>query len=86
MKAIKIYSEQCIGCSLCSLECSITWNNAYGLNDSFIIIKRSDLEGHFEAEVLDSCKRCFKCVKICPSSCIEIVDIQNKFEEVGLDG
>lgn len=85
-KIIQVDTEPCIGCSLCSLICSITWNHAYGLNDVHITVNRSDLDGRFEVNVLDTCKRCFKCVKICPSSCLEIVEIQDVQDEGGQNG
>ncbi|MDP3386692.1 MAG: hypothetical protein Q8S24_05630 [Eubacteriales bacterium] len=85
-KVIRINSEPCIGCSLCSLTCSMTWNHNYGLNECHITVKRLDLEGRFEVEILDTCKRCYKCVRICPSSCIEIVEIQDSQDKGGLNG
>jgi formate hydrogenlyase subunit 6/NADH:ubiquinone oxidoreductase subunit I len=85
-KVIKVNTEPCIGCSLCSLTCSMTWNHAYGLNDSHITVKRNDLDGRFEVVILETCKKCFKCVMICPSSCLEIVEIQENLNEGGHNG
>jgi formate hydrogenlyase subunit 6/NADH:ubiquinone oxidoreductase subunit I len=85
-KVIKVNTEPCIGCSLCSLTCSVTWNHAYGLNDSHITVNRNDLAGLFVVEIFDTCKRCFKCVEICPSSCLEVVEIQENLDKGGHNG
>jgi len=36
-----------------------------------------------ESEFLASCIRCYKCVEICPNACIEVVDLQEGFAELG---
>ena len=77
-----INPSKCIGCSLCSLTCTMTYNKIFGLGKGHIKVKRLDDDGNFEIIFLSTCKHCLKCAEACPTSCLSIVEIPDSEEGV----
>lgn len=62
--------ENCIGCKLCVLACSLAKHNTLGINTPLRIKEKN---GQFFSEVdLGTCSGCGKCVQACPRNCLVI--------------
>jgi len=72
--------KMCIGCSMCALTCSITYNDEFRLDKAHITIKKHDLKGIFDITFSSTCFSCLKCTQVCHTGCLRIVEVK---EETG---
>lgn len=75
-KEILIKPRLCIGCSTCSLYCSMQNTGEFRPSRAYIRIIRRDFEGRFDIVFSSSCKGCCVCARSCPSGALKLVDIQ----------
>lgn len=69
-RRICITPKKCIGCTACALMCSITYQNEFNPNKSYIRILKNDLDGIFHIVLSSLCLNCGKCTEACPSGCL----------------
>ena len=74
-KKLLVEPGKCIGCSTCSLTCSITYNDHFDLSKAHIKIVRNDFLGTFEITFSSNCKGCLQCARVCPSGALAEVDL-----------
>lgn len=75
MTKMVITPKKCTGCTTCALTCSIIYSDEFDLSNSHIRIKKKDFQGTFEITFSSTCLSCYKCAKVCPTGCLEIVNI-----------
>lgn len=81
-KAIALASRLCIGCSLCTLTCSIYWFDEFNLGKGFVQVKRYDQEGLFEISFSSCCRNCLRCAEACPSGALRVVEMPDQVEKI----
>lgn len=74
MKHLTVTPGLCLGCSACSLICSLTWQGEINPQKAYIQIKKHDREGSFDIIFSSQCKSCKKCGLECPSGALAIVE------------
>lgn len=74
-KKLVVEPRKCIGCSTCSLTCSITYNDHFDLSKAHIKIVRNDFSGTFEITFYSTCKGCLQCAKVCPSGALTEIEL-----------
>ncbi|MFZ5651692.1 MAG: 4Fe-4S dicluster domain-containing protein [Bacillota bacterium] len=74
-KEILIKPRLCIGCSTCSLYCSLQNTGEFRPSRAYIRIVRKDFEGKFDITFSSSCIGCGICARCCPSGALRLVDI-----------
>ncbi|KJS80959.1 MAG: hypothetical protein JM58_18250 [Peptococcaceae bacterium BICA1-8] len=72
-KGIVINPGKCTGCTICSLTCTITYNNDFNLNKAHIKIRKNDMEGTFLISFSSTCLTCGKCAEVCPTGCLSML-------------
>jgi ferredoxin len=69
---IEVYPENCVGCLICQLRCSLRFTDSFNPAQAKIIINMaSDIVG---AEIVftDECDLCGICARNCPYGALEI--------------
>ncbi|MFZ5647525.1 MAG: 4Fe-4S dicluster domain-containing protein [Bacillota bacterium] len=74
-KEIVIKPRLCLGCSLCSLSCSMQNTGEFKPSLAYIRITRMDFEGKFDITFSSSCRGCGVCARACPSGALRLVDV-----------
>jgi Fe-S-cluster-containing dehydrogenase component len=88
-KTLIFDAEQCTGCMLCELACSMAKGGEYNPGKSFIqILKNWELDVNIATLDL-RCDFCEECVPWCPTNAITFVDIEQaavlrKQEKIGV--
>lgn len=78
MKYLAVNPQLCVGCSSCSLICSITWQGEFNPNKAYIRVKKHDLSGLFEISFSSECKHCKKCGMECPAGALSVVEVEDE--------
>ncbi|HEX3031634.1 MAG TPA: 4Fe-4S dicluster domain-containing protein [Bacillota bacterium] len=68
----------CIGCTTCSLTCSITWGEDFDVNRSYVKVGKDDKHGLFTIAFSSECRNCKKCGETCPSGALRVVELEDK--------
>lgn len=72
-KKIKIYHEKCVGCRICQLTCSFTYNKTF--NPIKARIKITNLYGLTpKIKFTDQCVQCGKCASNCLYGALELIE------------
>lgn len=73
VETIKINKENCTGCRICQMICSLTHFNKISLKDALIQIDNPyDLT--FEIKFLENCLKCYLCVDYCLYNALERIE------------
>lgn len=81
-KKIAITPKKCNGCQTCVLTCAITYSKEFDTSKSYIQVETDDFNGLFKISYLSSCYNCFKCSDVCPTGCLETIEIDTPKEGV----
>jgi formate hydrogenlyase subunit 6/NADH:ubiquinone oxidoreductase subunit I len=74
-KCLIFHGDQCTGCKICELTCSMTKFNEYNPGKSYIrVLKNWELDVNIVTLDL-KCDFCNRCVSWCPTMAIEFVDM-----------
>lgn len=73
-RRIYISEEKCIGCTLCALTCSMTFQKTFNPAQSYINIKKDDINGLTHITISPLCLNCGQCAAICPTNCLTFKD------------
>lgn len=73
-KALAVTPGKCIGCSTCSLTCSITYHNEFNLTKAHISVIKDDFAGVFHLSFASTCKGCKECARVCPTGALRLVE------------
>lgn len=73
---IKINPEKCVGCRICQLTCSFTYNKTF--NPTKARIKIIDLYGLTpKIEFTEECVQCGKCASNCLYGALELIEVNS---------
>lgn len=64
-KQIVRNAEQCTGCSLCVVACSLHNFGTFSLQKSHISVEKDDRVQRFTLTISDGCTVCGECVRAC---------------------
>lgn len=74
MQLLVLNPHKCIGCSTCSLVCSIINLGEYSVERAYVKLLRDDRQGRFFLAFSNQCKLCMQCAKNCPEGAISSVE------------
>lgn len=79
-KVLMANVDQCTGCKICELVCSMNREGEYRPSQSYIrILRNKDLDVNLPALALQCLQRfpdCTKCAEFCPTKCLEFVTLK----------
>ena len=87
MRALSFDEDRCVGCQICQLVCSATWQKVFNPLKANLRIEPTGWYGRFKAHVCRP-KPDAECVKACPTGAL-IVDAKRgivRFERKTCDG
>ena len=72
--------DQCTGCKICELVCSMNRGGEYQPSQSYIrILRNKDLDVNLPAlsvQCLQRFPECTKCAEFCPAKCLRFVSVK----------
>ncbi len=74
-KEIIIKPRLCLGCSTCSLACSLRHMGAFRPSMAHVRLQKKDFEGVFDITFSSSCRGCGSCARSCPSGALKEIDL-----------
>jgi ferredoxin len=66
---MRVYPTRCVGCRICQLICSFTYDKAFNPSKSKIILDRHNDSAHIGFS--DDCNRCGFCAEYCMYGVLE---------------
>jgi carbon-monoxide dehydrogenase iron sulfur subunit len=77
-KEILIKPGLCIGCSTCSLTCSLQNRGEFRPSIAFVRVVRREFEGTFNISFSSACTGCGACAQNCPSGALSRIEINKE--------
>ena len=74
-KAIILNAEECTGCRVCELACSITKQGEFNPKKSYIRVLANKDFGVYLPVLKTECDFCGKCVELCPGQALKISEL-----------
>jgi len=71
MKCVVFDEEKCVGCGICELVCSATWQKVFNPFKANLRIEQTEIYGKFEAFICRQ-KPDPECVKACPTGALYV--------------
>ena len=71
---MRVYPSRCVGCRICQLICSFTYDKAFNPSKSRIIIDRQNENSNIG--FTDGCNRCGFCAEFCVYGVLERIEIE----------
>jgi len=66
---------RCIGCSTCTLTCSLVHHGVFDPGRANIRVNRDDFAGVFELRFSSTCNECKQCARVCPSGALQLIEL-----------
>jgi Fe-S-cluster-containing hydrogenase component 2 len=76
-KEIIIKPGLCIGCSTCSLTCSLQNRGEFRPSTAYVKVFKNDFKGIFDISFSSSCKGCGMCALSCPSGALRRIEVSD---------
>ena len=71
MKSVVFDEERCVGCGICQLVCSATWQKVFNPLKANLRIEHTGWYGQFKADICRQ-KADAECVKACPTGALYV--------------
>ena len=72
---IIIRPARCIGCSTCTLTCSLVHHGVFDPGRSNIRVTKNEFAGIFELGFSSTCSHCKQCARVCPAGALQLVEL-----------